>query len=187
MANYFYTDANGTKQGPYNEQQLQSLAAQGQITQTTPLETDMGHRGTAGQIPGLFAPASVPPFAQETSQTSNWMQSLGISILRWLFDLKFRDIRIHVINRAICMILYIICWIIAALYLLAGTFWMFALAAHDGNRVMLLGIPFLWFGIALALALSRLYLEFCTLVIDWMVETTKAARIYIENHNENNS
>ena len=59
MANFFLTDANGNKRGPYNEQQLQSGIAKGIITPTTPLETDTGHKGLAGQIPGLF-PAAPP-------------------------------------------------------------------------------------------------------------------------------
>ncbi|MGL4943766.1 MAG: DUF4339 domain-containing protein [Thermoguttaceae bacterium] len=59
MPNYFYTDANGQKQGPVDDQQLQALATQGNITPHTPLETDTGHKGVAGQIPGLkFAAAS---------------------------------------------------------------------------------------------------------------------------------
>ena len=59
MANFFLTDANGNKRGPYNEQQLQSGIAKGIITPMTPLETDTGHKGLAGQIPGLF-PAAPP-------------------------------------------------------------------------------------------------------------------------------
>ena len=73
MANFFYFDANSNKNGPYNEQQLQSLAAQGIITPTTPLETDAGHKGTAGQIRGLFnAPptqSAMPTARQSTSQS----------------------------------------------------------------------------------------------------------------------
>ena len=44
MANYFLTDANGKKRGPYNELQLQSGITKGIITPTTPLETDGGHK-----------------------------------------------------------------------------------------------------------------------------------------------
>ena len=48
-----------------NEQQLQALATQGKITPNTPLETDTGHKGLAGQIPGLtFSATTPPPFAQ---------------------------------------------------------------------------------------------------------------------------
>ncbi|GHT15793.1 hypothetical protein FACS1894170_13330 [Planctomycetales bacterium] len=59
MANFFYYDANGTKQGPIAPQELQNLVVQGIVTQETPLETDTGHKGKAGQIKGLF-PASQP-------------------------------------------------------------------------------------------------------------------------------
>lgn len=68
MANFFYIDANGQKQGDVTDQQLKELAAQGVITPTTPLETDTGHKGTAGQIPGLFA-AAPSPFAQPAQVT----------------------------------------------------------------------------------------------------------------------
>jgi len=54
MPNYFYTDTNGQRQGPINDQQLRELAAQKRIQPDTPLETDTGHRGVARQIPGLF-------------------------------------------------------------------------------------------------------------------------------------
>jgi len=70
MANFFYFDANGNKNGPHNEQQLQTLAAQGIITPSTPLETDGGHKGTAGQVPGLKFNAAVPPPPAQTSQVA---------------------------------------------------------------------------------------------------------------------
>ncbi|MGL4593833.1 MAG: double zinc ribbon domain-containing protein [Thermoguttaceae bacterium] len=62
MPNWFFTDADGIKQGPINDQQLQSLVKQGIIVPTTVMETDGGHTGQAGQIPNLFPAAS--PFAQ---------------------------------------------------------------------------------------------------------------------------
>jgi hypothetical protein len=40
MANYFYTDANGQKQGPVDEQHLKELKAQGVVTPTTPLREE---------------------------------------------------------------------------------------------------------------------------------------------------
>ena len=62
MPNYFFTDTNGTKRGPLTPQQLKALAEQGRITPSTPLETDTGHKGLAGQIRGLFsAPPNPPP------------------------------------------------------------------------------------------------------------------------------
>jgi len=51
---YFYTDANGQRQGPVNNQQLKALVVRGIINPTTPMETDAGQRGIAGQIPRLF-------------------------------------------------------------------------------------------------------------------------------------
>ena len=65
MPNFFYIDANGQKQGLFTAQQLQALATQGIISPQTPLETDTGHKGTAGQIPGLqFNTTAPPPFVQ---------------------------------------------------------------------------------------------------------------------------
>ena len=58
MPNFFFTDATGKKQGPLNALQLKALAERGIITPTTLLETDTGHKGTAGQLRGLFP---VPP------------------------------------------------------------------------------------------------------------------------------
>jgi len=65
MPNYFVTDANGTKRGPITPQQLKALADQGRITPNTPLETDTGQKGLAGQLRGLFdAPPPPDPFAE---------------------------------------------------------------------------------------------------------------------------
>lgn len=69
MTNYFYFDNLGQKQGPVNDQQLQALAARGTITPQTQLETDSGHKGMAGQIPGLF-PATPSLFAQSPVQAA---------------------------------------------------------------------------------------------------------------------
>ncbi|GEM_PF-1738734 len=61
MPKFFFTDANGVKRGPLSTGQLRELAARGIITPITPLETDSGHEGLAGQISGLFnAPQPVP-------------------------------------------------------------------------------------------------------------------------------
>jgi hypothetical protein len=57
---YKYLDANGVSQGPVNEPQLKALAAQGIINPQTQMATNTGHRGLAGQIPGLFN-ATPPP------------------------------------------------------------------------------------------------------------------------------
>jgi hypothetical protein len=59
MANFFYYDQTNQKQGPVSEQQLKELAKQGVIGPHTPMVTDTGHKGVAGQIPGLFPAAPV--------------------------------------------------------------------------------------------------------------------------------
>jgi TM2 domain-containing membrane protein YozV len=66
MANFFYYDQTNQKQGPVSEQQLKELAAQGVLGPHTPMETDTGHQGVAGQIPGLFPAAAPSPFARQT-------------------------------------------------------------------------------------------------------------------------
>jgi len=53
MANYFYTDADGNKRGPYNEQHLQELVTRGLIGPNTPLENDTGHKGRMWEFPDL--------------------------------------------------------------------------------------------------------------------------------------
>jgi len=62
MSNFFYFDQNNQKLGPVTEEQLKELAAQGAITAQTPMETDTGHKGVAGQIPGLFPASSKQVF-----------------------------------------------------------------------------------------------------------------------------
>jgi len=67
MPNFFLTDSHGQKH-TLTEQQLQALAAQGTITPQTPLETDTGHKGLAGQIPGLKFNAPSPQYAAQPAQ-----------------------------------------------------------------------------------------------------------------------
>ena len=66
MTNYFFTDAQGNKCGPLTVEQLQTLAYQGVVTPTTPLETDGGHRGLAGKVSGLKFPVAAPPPSTQT-------------------------------------------------------------------------------------------------------------------------
>ena len=94
MPNFFFTDTSGTKRGPLTPQQLKAMAMQGLITPNTPLETDGGHKGLAGQLSGLFnAPASQPavptvsqtapqsvrvPIATEIGGSSRTVTTIGI-------------------------------------------------------------------------------------------------------------
>ena len=66
MAIWFYYDEKSVRRS-INDQQLKSLVGAGVITPKTPLETEDGHKGLAGQIPGLFAPVAPTtpsPFVQ---------------------------------------------------------------------------------------------------------------------------
>ena len=69
MTNWYYTDTFGTRLGPIDDQQLQGLVARGIITPETLMETDTGHEGVAGKIPGLFEPAySLPTSSEQSTQ-----------------------------------------------------------------------------------------------------------------------
>ena len=58
MSNYFVLDSKGNKHGPFDIPQLQTLVAKGNVGRQTPMESDTGHKGTAGQISGLFTDSS---------------------------------------------------------------------------------------------------------------------------------
>jgi len=60
MTNYFYIDATGQKQGPVSDSHFQELVAKGIVMPDTPLETDTGYKGNAGQITELIFTAIVP-------------------------------------------------------------------------------------------------------------------------------
>jgi ankyrin repeat protein len=79
MANFFYYDANGQKQGAFTPQEIKALVAQGVINPQTPMESDAGQKGRAGQIPGLF-PAPVQPTAQPVSQPQPIPQNIAVPI-----------------------------------------------------------------------------------------------------------
>ena len=185
--NYFYTDANGQKT-PVTEQQLQALINRGIITPETPLETDTGHTGLAGQIPGLnFNTAAPPPLGQPTQATpkvSNRTHSpqdvgsIAMWIKSWLLDFAFRDLRLPVINLWACRIFYAICCIAATVIF---PIWAIISIVRDISEVpaallivilltVICAVPFIF--------AARLACELYIIVFDWIVETTKAARKY---------
>ena len=144
MPNYFYTDANGNKQGPFTAEQLQTMAKRGIITPDTLLETDTGHKGTASQIPGLnFNTAEPSPSTQASqaapsmqdkihtaratakqaaSEAGDWAKKEGLRAVRtWLLDFAFRDLRLPVINLWLSRIVYAICCFVAVIALATAT------------------------------------------------------------------
>jgi hypothetical protein len=58
MANWFYYDDNGQKQGPIDNAQLKALAEQRVILPETLIETEDGRQGRAGKVKGLFPAAA---------------------------------------------------------------------------------------------------------------------------------
>jgi len=78
--NYFYTDANGQQQGPYNLQGLQELADRGIITPTTLLTTDTGRNGVAERVPGLV----FPPSTDGDVTTESDSQSIDTEVKLWI-------------------------------------------------------------------------------------------------------
>ena len=87
MPNYFYTDTDGQKRGPINAHQLKALVTRGIIVPTTPIETDTGHKGVAGQIKGLDfnTTTSFPqevPFVLVEQKTGLYCTNCGNSITK---------------------------------------------------------------------------------------------------------
>jgi uncharacterized Tic20 family protein len=63
MANWYYYDNNGQKQGPITSAQLQTLVINKIVTHTTRIVTEDGRETAAGAINGLFStplPVAVP-------------------------------------------------------------------------------------------------------------------------------
>jgi hypothetical protein len=183
MASYFCIDANGNKRGPYNEQQLQVLAAQGVITPATPLETDTGHKGIAGQIAGLNF-STAPPNMQIPSGTAP-QQTTGLSIFGWLTDFMFRDFWLPVVNRWICRITYVLCLvgaILTILYWTVGSILVIIQNGGDTPIVTLLLPPLSWVGALLFAFYTRLLCELWIVLFDWIFETTQAAQHYNETN-----
>ena len=192
MPNYLYTDESGQKY-TLTEQRLQTLIDRGVITPTTPLETDTGHHGLAGQIPGLNFDNVAPPPSARTSEQAYYSpprysaaysqpseNSTGGSILAWLFDCTFQNIRIREFNIRACRIIYTICLIQTILVLIVGTLGMLGQIGWGAEFLILalIGIPCLWITAYLYLFIVRIICEWSIILLDWVSEVTKAARKY---------
>lgn len=202
MPNYFYTDTNGQKRGPVDDQQLQVLVDQRIITPHTPLETEAGVKGLAGQIPGLRFPSSVPSppeLGAKLKNVAEQVSDLGSrsygqltsrsSLFAWLLDFGFRNIQLPVINLWLSKIVYAICCILTGLAAVVTPLVLFFLMFANVSSVSdvgtsAVGIAFLtlalWFALVINLMMIRLALEWFLMIVDWVVETTKAARLLID-------
>jgi hypothetical protein len=196
MPNYYYIDTNGQKQGLVSDEQLKELAAQGIINANTLLETESGHKGTAGQISGLKFSTAPPPFVQaaqatpqtkEKSHTKQSAVSIALSAKSWLLDFAFQDLRLPIFNLWACRILYVICCVAAILGGMATTAML--VETIDGFIawviVFFIILPLIWISVALSIIAARLFCEWYIIVFDWIIETTKAARLYVEQSEQN--
>ena len=157
----------------------------------TTTEPEGGHKENAGQIFCLKINADEPHIVHQSvpmAVRTHSQQATG-SLHSWLCDFAFRDIRIHAINLWCCRVLYIIFWIPAFIVGLWLTFMLFLFATnHFSDNVpyallaIVIGVPLIWLVVAIFLFIIRLSLEWSIVVFDWMTETTKAARIYVENN-----
>ena len=137
----------------------------------------MGPIQSMGQIKSSW---SQPKFSY-SSQTINSSKTGILSTLSWLLDTEFRDIRINSVARFFCKSNYIFWWIITILGGISSTFLIFYGAVKTESLILLLAIPCIWILIFVFMFFVRLYLESVLIVFDWIVETTKAAKIYIES------
>ena len=79
MANFFYTNANGESQGPYNKEQIKELAANETILATTILKSDGGHTANASAwFPGLKF-KQVPELEHAAQQWSPGLFDIGFT------------------------------------------------------------------------------------------------------------
>ena len=159
--NFFYFNQNNQKLGPVSEAQLKELAAQGAISPDTPMETDDGHKGTAGQIPGLFAtvpPSSTqtPPMTGETDTKQN--KNVGGSIVSWLLDFSFRNLQNPARSLLVCKIVYAICCIGGILFGLFLTFSVVTSGYADATDI-LVWLPFQWLCIVFFIIAARMFCE----------------------------
>ena len=195
MPNYYYFDASGQKFGLVNDQQLQSLATQGVITPNTPLETEGGHKGTAGQIPGLQFNTAVEqsPFAQPpqaTPQTSGKTFRLGAipgHILLWLgwrffswFDWDFRDILLPKnIRQASAFIYGCFCFWGVIFGIVTTLNALLVLGSEAEDWVMFsycVHAVFYWLAFAFSVVIVRLVCEWQIVLMDRIIENSKKDR-----------
>ena len=118
----------------------------------------------------------------------------------WLLDFRFRNIRLPMIIRLYCGIAYAITCFGLILSGFFSTFLLLTpalmgLLAVGGNTEVIIGsgpaislffgyslisIVLTWLTVLLGIYSARLFFEGIIIILDWVVETTKAARLYME-------
>ena len=154
-------------------QRLQALIDRGVITPDTPLDTDTGHTGLAGQIPGLnFDTAEPSPFAQpaqapppQTGRTQDNRTHPGIKDIAW-FDFSFRDIRLPKNIRTVCSLIYVWSWIWGILIGIGGS-----LAELQSDYPSFLFIIIYWLTAFAGIFFVRIICEWQIVLMDWITTT----------------
>jgi hypothetical protein len=178
MPNYYYFDASGQKYGLVNDQRLQALAAQGVITPNTPLETEGGHRGVAGQIPGLRFPVQTGDSDAQVSDKGLTLveqfrfrsDTEDMPIFSLLSDFSFRELQPETIFLWFTKFVYgvgLIAIILGGLIYCGTTaFGAFSLAGdtRGASLLLLLTLPL----ICLACFVGICWLRFCC---EWTIIT----------------
>ena len=178
MANYFYTDENGQKYS-LTEQRLQTLVDRGVITPNTPLETDTGHTGLAGQIPGLNFDNVAPPRTSRSHSRKDQSQKVTESF----FWIAIRDLSQREINLRLTFF-YWFCVLWVAFFPIFCWEWANNSGVNDFMGVLINTLingvinlvinPFMWFAvITIRLAFDLLIVLFASLL-----EIKNAARKY---------
>jgi len=189
MPNYFYLDASGQKQGPINDQQLQTLAFSGIISPETPLETDAGHKGKAGQIRGLEFPESMPKDGPEYQmqqrksrlpEMATYSQPDESTGTPWLFDFAFRNIQLPKNVRRVCTFIYICCIVTLAINGFLGVCLFNPTYSPETMTVALIFLVFYLFSSFIFLAVVRVACELLIVLLDWIAENKKASQLYVE-------
>jgi hypothetical protein len=184
MPNYFFNDSDGIKRGPLTAERLQTLIDRGVITPTTPLETDTGHTGLAGQISGLnFKNVAPPSFTQIAPQReSTYSQAEESTGTPWLFDFGFHDIRLPKNGRRVCSFIYICCVITLAINGILGVCLCNPMYSPETMAAAIIFLVFYLFSAFIFLILVRVVCELLIVLLDWIAENKKASRLYIENN-----
>ena len=179
MPNYFFTDSEGIRRGPITDERLQTLAERGVITPNTPLETEGGHTGLAGQIPGLqFNTAPLPSFVQQEQTTSysqetpSYLQTgeSGEGMMRW-FDFAFSDIRIPRTIRRISGYIYGCYWVWGVIFVILGT--MSVYDTYEDEVVTLMFFVFYALTFIFTITIVRLFCEWQIVLMDWLIKNSK--------------
>ena len=180
MTTYFYTDANGQKK-PVTEQQLQTLINQGIILPTTPLETDGGHQGFAGQIPGLNFNTVAPPKVEQTTyyspprRSAAYEQTDESAGTAWLFDFSFQNIRLQKNGRRVCSFIYICCFITLAINGLLGFFLLNPMYSPEAMTAAVIFLVCYLVSAYIFLVLVRVTCEFLIVLLDYINQRSHRA------------